>query len=76
MNRRGDCQRSRLGVPAAPRLAITYSSPLLAPPAQMYRSAFSVMHQNRRASHHRATGGERLPALTPATSTSAGLENP
>jgi hypothetical protein len=76
MSQRGDGQRSRLGVPATPRLAIASSSPLLAPPAQMYRSAVSAMHQNRRAPHHRTTGRQTASRLPPITSRGAGLENP
>jgi hypothetical protein len=76
MNRRGDWQRLRLGVPATRRLAIAYSSSLLAPPARMYRLAVSVMHRNRRVPPHRATGRRTASRIRPITSPSAGLENP
>jgi hypothetical protein len=76
MSQGGDCQRLRLGVLATPRLAIANSSPLLTPPGLMYRSAFSVMHQNRGAPHHRATGGRSASLMPPITSPSPGLENP
>ena len=76
MSQGGDCQRLRLGVPAAPRLVIPYSSPLLAPPAPMHRSAVSTMHRNCRAPHHRATGRRTASRLPAVASPSAGLENP
>jgi integrase len=76
VNRRGDCQRSRLGVPAAPRLSIAYSSPILAPQARIYRPAVSTMHRNPPAPHHCAAGRAMASRLQPITSPSAGLENP
>ena len=76
MSQGGDGQRSRLGVPATPRLAIAYSSPLVAAPARTTHSAVSTMHRNRRAPHHRATGRRAASRLPPITSRIADLENP
>ena len=72
----GDCQRLRLRVPAAPRLAMADQLPPLAALVPMRRSGSSIMGRNRHAPHHRATGQRRAPHLTATTSPIPRPENP